>query len=81
MHRFPHPIFPYKKEKSAMCLSNVYLLKENSEKELLSKNIASISFENGELVLKNILGVPLKVKGEISHVDLVDNYVYIKPAP
>ncbi len=64
-----------------MCLSNVYLLKENSEKELLSKNIASISFENGELVLKNILGVPLKVKGEISHVDLVDNYVYIKPAP
>lgn len=64
-----------------MCLSNVYLLKENSEKELLSKNIASITFENGELVLKNILGVPLKVKGEISHVDLVDNYVYIKPAP
>ena len=62
-----------------MCLSNVYLLKDNEEKELLSKNIASISFENGELVLRNVLGIPTKVKGEISHVDLVDNYVYIRP--
>ena len=64
-----------------MCLSNVYLLKDNEEKELLSKNIASISFENGELILRNVLGIPTKVKGEISHVDLVDNYVYIRPMP
>ena len=64
-----------------MCLSNVYLLKDNEEKELLSKNIASISFENGELILRNVLGIPTKVKGEISHVDLVDNYVYIRPTP
>ena len=64
-----------------MCLSNVYLLKDNEEKELLSKNIASISFENGELILRNVLGIPTKVKGEISHVDLVDNYVYIRPIP
>ena len=62
-----------------MCLSNVYLLKSDTEKELLSKNIASITFENGELILKNVLGIPTKVKGEISHVDLVDNYVYIRP--
>lgn len=64
-----------------MCLSNVYLLKDNEEKELISKNIASISFENGELILRNVLGIPTKVKGEISHVDLVDNYVYIRPTP
>ena len=67
------------KEYTIMCLSNVYLLRDNEEKELLSKNIASISFENGELVLRNVLGIPTKVKGEISHVDLVDNYVYIRP--
>ena len=62
-----------------MCLSNVYLLKDDEEKELISKNIASITFENGELVLRNVLGIPTKVKGEISHVDLVDNFVYIRP--
>ncbi|MBO4514225.1 MAG: CooT family nickel-binding protein [Lachnospiraceae bacterium] len=64
-----------------MCLSNVYLLKPNEEKELLSKNVASISYENGELILKNVLGIPTRVKGEISHVDLVDNYVYVREKP
>lgn len=64
-----------------MCLSNVYLLKPNAEKELLSKNVASISYENGELILKNVLGIPTRVKGEISHVDLVDNYVYVREKP
>ena len=64
-----------------MCLSNVYLLKNDQEKVLLCKNVASISYENGELVLKNVLGIPTKIKGEISHVDLVENYVFVKPAP
>ncbi len=64
-----------------MCLSNVYLLKNDQEKELLCKNVASISYENGELILKNVLGIPTKIKGEISHVDLVENFVFVKPAP
>ena len=64
-----------------MCLSNVYLIKNDQEKELLCKNVASISYENGELVLKNVLGIPTKIKGEISHVDLVENFVFVKPAP
>ena len=64
-----------------MCLSNVYLLKNDQEKVLLCKNVASISYENGELVLKNVLGIPTKIKGEISHVDLVENFVFVKPAP
>ena len=62
-----------------MCLSNVYLLKSNEEKELVSKNIASITYENGDLILKNVLGIPTKIKGEISHVDLVENFVFVKP--
>ncbi|MCR5461140.1 MAG: CooT family nickel-binding protein [Acetatifactor sp.] len=64
-----------------MCLSNVYLIKNDQEKELLCKNVASISYENGELILKNVLGIPTKIKGEISHVDLVENFVFVKPAP
>ena len=63
-----------------MCLSNVYLLKNDQEKDLLCKNVASISYENGELILKNVLGIPTKIKGEISHVDLVENFVFVKPA-
>ena len=62
-----------------MCLSNVYLLKNDQEKELVCKNVASISHENGELVLKNVLGIPTKIKGEISHVDLVENFVFVRP--
>lgn len=64
-----------------MCLSNVYLIKNDQEKELVCKNVASISYENGELILKNVLGIPTKLKGEISHVDLVENFVFVKPAP
>lgn len=64
-----------------MCLSTVYLLKPDREKELISKNIASITYENGELILKNVLGIPTKVKGEISHVDLVENFVYVRETP
>ena len=64
-----------------MCLSTVYFVRDNQEKELISKNIASITFENGELILRNVLGIPTAVKGEISHVDLVENFVEIRPAP
>ena len=68
-----------------MCLSTVFMLKSQSgeqpgeERELISKNIASISCENGELILKNVLGIPTRVKGEIAHVDLVENFVYVRP--
>ena len=64
-----------------MCLSNVYLIKSDQEKELVGKNIASITRENGDLVLKNVLGIPTKIKGEISHIDLVENSVFVKPSP
>ena len=64
-----------------MCLSNVYLIKSDQEKELVGKNIASITRENGDLVLKNVLGIPTKIKGEISHIDLVENSVFVKPTP
>lgn len=63
-----------------MCLSTVYLVRSEQEKELLCKNIASISCENGQLTFKNVLGIPTTLKGEISHVDLVGNYVYVKEA-
>ena len=62
-----------------MCLSTVYLVKSNQEKELLCKNVASITRENNQLILKNVLGIPTTVKGQISHVDLVENFVYVHP--
>ncbi|MBE5863078.1 MAG: CooT family nickel-binding protein [Lachnospiraceae bacterium] len=62
-----------------MCLSTVYLVKSNQEKELLCKNVASITRENNQLILKNVLGIPTTVKGEIAHVDLVENFVYVRP--
>ena len=62
-----------------MCLSNVYLVKNHQEKELVGKDIASITCENGDLILTNVLGIPTKIKGEISHVDLMENFVFVRP--
>lgn len=62
-----------------MCLSTVYVLKEDQEKELLVKNIAGVAtHEDGKIVLTNLMGIPTTVYGQIVTVNLMDNYIYIR---
>lgn len=61
-----------------MCLSNVYLLKKNSEKELICKNVASVTTEDDKLIFTNLFGVPTVVEGTLERVDLMDNFIYVK---
>ena len=62
-----------------MCLSNVYILKDNQEKELLVKNTATVSIrEDGKLVFTNLLGVPTIVDGQIESINLMDNYINVR---
>ncbi len=62
-----------------MCLSSVYILKNDQEKELLVKNVAGVSTkEDGRIVFTNIMGIPTTVYGQIVSVNLMDNYIYIR---
>ncbi|MCF0105833.1 MAG: CooT family nickel-binding protein [Holdemanella sp.] len=62
-----------------MCLSSVYVIKSDNDKELLVKNIAGVTtHEDGKIVLTNLMGVPTTVYGQIVTVNLMDNYIYIR---
>ena len=61
-----------------MCLSNVYLLKANQEKELLCKNIATMTTRDNKLVFTNLMGIPTVVDGTLETVNLMDNYIYVR---
>lgn len=62
-----------------MCLSSVYFIKSNQEKELICKNITSVESYNQRLIFTNVLGIPTEIEGEISHIDLVENFIYVRP--
>lgn len=61
-----------------MCLSNVYLLKKNQEKELICKNIASMTIQEDQLVFTNLMGIPTVVEGTLEKVDLMDNFIVVR---
>jgi len=61
-----------------MCLSTVYVLKDNNEKELLCKNIASVTTDYEKLTFTNLMGIPTTVTGTIATVNLTDNYIYVR---
>ena len=61
-----------------MCLSDVYLVKPNHEKELICRKIASVKKEDKNVVLTDILGVTTVVEAEVDSVDLMENYVYLR---
>ncbi|MDE5994038.1 MAG: CooT family nickel-binding protein [Oscillospiraceae bacterium] len=60
-----------------MCLSAVYSLNGN-EKKLIQENVAGVRFENGKLILINILGVKTEINAEIDCIDLMENIIIVK---
>lgn len=61
-----------------MCLSTVYSL-DGNEKKLIQENVAGVRFENGRLILINILGVKTEIDAEIDCIDLMENIITVKP--
>ncbi len=61
-----------------MCLSNVYEIR-GEERHLLAKNIADIREDNGELILTDIMGIRTKLYADIEKVDLMENFIIVKP--
>lgn len=57
-----------------MCLSTVY----NEKKEILTKNVAAVTMEDGKLVFSDILGRTTAVIGTIEKIDLMENEILIR---
>lgn len=62
-----------------MCLSTVYVVRKEKEKELFRKNIAEINANGGALQLIDVLGISTVIHGEIININLVDNTIEIQP--
>lgn len=61
-----------------MCLSTVYQL-SGGEKRLLCKNIAAVQQRDGQLIFTDIMGVQTRVDAVIDRIDLMENYIFLKP--
>ena len=59
-----------------MCLSTVY----NEHREVLAKNVAAVTAENGQLVFSDILGRAVAVIGTIEKIDLTENEILVRQA-
>ena len=59
-----------------MCLSTVY----NEKQELLAKNVANVSLQDGKLLFSDILGRTVAVVGTIEKIDLMENEILVRQA-
>ena len=62
-----------------MCLAAAYK-NEQTQENLICKFVSNIGFDNGKIVLTDILGENIAIEGKLSTVDLVKNVVVIQCA-
>ena len=62
-----------------MCLAAAYK-NEQTPENLICKFGSNIGFDNGKIVLTDILGENIAIEGKLSTVDLVKNVVVIQCA-
>jgi predicted RNA-binding protein len=61
-----------------MCLSKVYLKKDNGERTLVMSEVSSVRSENGRVTLSDIIGQETSVPGTIAYADLVGGVLEIR---
>lgn len=59
-----------------MCLSTVL----TPDRQVVAKNIAAVTQQDGQLIFTNILGVPVSIAGTIEKIDLMENEIIIRKA-
>ena len=62
-----------------MCSAAAYK-NEQTPENLICKFVSNIGFDNGKIVLTDILGENIAIEGKLSTVDLVKNVVVIQCA-
>ena len=59
-----------------MCLSRVYV-DSNGENELLMEEVASLKFEKGSLLLKNLFGEEKKIEANVKQIDFMTHSIFL----
>jgi predicted RNA-binding protein len=62
-----------------MCLSTIYSANDVDKTEPLAKNITSVTVGEGSVVISDLLGDSRVIDGFIERVDLIKNYIIIRP--
>lgn len=57
-----------------VCLSTVY----DTAREIVCKNVASVTEKDGQLIFTDIMGIPTAVTGSIQKIDLMDNVIIVR---
>ncbi len=60
-----------------MCLSTVYALEPQGKRQV-ARNVASVRFENGQLLLTDLMGVTTRLDARVERIDLMDNFIDIR---
>lgn len=61
-----------------MCLASVYGKRDSEEETLILKNVTKVIIEGEDITLYDIIGLPTKIKGVVTEVDLMDSIVKIR---
>lgn len=61
-----------------MCLASVYGKRESEDETLLLKNVTKVLIDGEDITLYDIIGLPTKIKGVVTEVDLMDSIVKIR---
>ena len=60
-----------------MCLSTVYRNKMDAE-SIVMKNVMSIEFQDGVVILTDLMERKVAIEGQLERANLVDGYVIVK---
>ena len=60
-----------------MCLSTIYRDTRNPKCEIL-KNVIHVRYENGMVVLTDLLGNEMAMEGEILEADMINGYFIVR---
>lgn len=61
-----------------MCLASVYGKRDSEEETLILKNVTKVLIDGEDITLYDIIGLPTKIKGVVTEVDLMDSIVKIR---
>jgi predicted RNA-binding protein len=61
-----------------MCESHAYLLKEDGE-ELVMENVIDLTYEDGDLVITDLLGETKRLKAAIKEIRFMEHRIELEP--
>jgi predicted RNA-binding protein len=64
-----------------MCLSTAYELGEGEERRQICEYVSSIKVSGERITLTDLMGVEIDVSGIVEGVDLIKNFILIRPFP